>query len=392
VTLRAEEALESMVTNELPIGFVLEIIEVGEIPRRAKVQAGSIQGWISVKTRSNELLIQKRVDLSLVIADFKIGGQHQVISLVTLRAAESLDSEVITELGPGTLVKIVELGKDNKRRGKVETEIATGWISMTTRQGDLLIGKLQGIGSGQPSAKIKVMLESARCGDLDAMKKIVEGGSGLMGKLSSRPNLNCSDLRGKTSLIYASAFGNKNIVDYLLTKKHEVEVNGMDDTQKSALHHAAKQARKLQSEARDNVQADLVRALIAAGAIVEARDHNGCTPLMFAVANGDAQVARVLLEGDPNQPGSGAQVNVKDYEGHTPLDYAKNFGYEELVTLLKDFNAVDEDPEEDGEEDVEAEKEGIYSSIATLDAAIAALKAEIPRQKARDEPDIVCEF
>merc|ERR1712217_716571 len=150
-----------------------------------------------------------------------------------------------------------------------------------------------------------------------------------MGKL----DLNSSDIRGKTPLIYASAFGKKVCVEFLL-RTPEVDVNALDDTQKSALHHAAKRMRSSAEELEENRAnaSDIVSMLLNAGAYIEARDHNGCTALMFAVANGDESVAATLVM-------SRANVNVKDFEGHMPLDYAMNFGHENLAQLLKDAGA-----------------------------------------------------
>merc|ERR1711957_317483 len=68
--------------------------------------------------------------------------------------------------------------------------------------------------------------------------------------------------------------------------------------------------------------------LLQSGANLEARDQNGCTPLMFSVANGDEAVTRSLLV-------SQANVSVKDFEGQMPLDYALNFGHERLVKMLR---------------------------------------------------------
>lgn len=350
VIVRQHESLESDVITELPIGTCFKIVEQGALPRRSKILAGNVVGWISVKTRLNEpLVIRVEPGFTSTVADFEVDGQHEVLSTVTLRAGETLDSEVITRLEPGTILKIKELGHNNKRRGKVEaqanSQFVEGWISFSTKQGELLIGKVSdkddkaGAGSrlfGAGHAKIRTLLESARDGDLDAMKRCVEGASGLVGKLSGKPSLNSSDVRGRTALIYASAFGHKEIVDYLLSKKHEVDVNIVDDTQKTALHHASKRARKIRGKLRDITQVAIVSALVYNGAHVEAVDHHGCTPLMFAVGNNDETLAKVLLD-------AGANVNSRDCEGHTPLDYAKHFGYHKLLGMLIAFGAEGED-------------------------------------------------
>jgi len=369
IIVRKGEALESDFVVELPIGTCLEILEMGEIPRRARICAGDVAGWISVMTRLKQPLITQRMgSVASTVSQFEVGGEHEVITAVTLRAEESLDSEVITELKPGTIVKIKELGKINNRRGRVESKgTPDGWISFTTRQGDLLIGKVTAKAStkkmraalfGPSSSKIKKILESARDGDLDSIKKCMEPTStGFMSKWV-RPDLNCSDIRGKTALIYASAFGHQHIVDYLLDKrpKNEVDVNLTDDTQKSALHHATKRARKT----RGKPQVGIVKALVDNGAQVDAADHNGCTPLIFAVGNNDDGVAEVLLD-------AGANVNLKDHQGHTAWYYARHFGYHDLAEVLEARGATtvqseseyeEDDADADAEQEEECEEEG----------------------------------
>merc|ERR1712187_214156 len=81
----------------------------------------------------------------------------------------------------------------------------------------------------------------------------------------------------------------------------------------------------------DASHGDLVSTLVNAKADIEARDHNGCTALMFAVANGDWVTTKALLD-------SGANPEVTDYEGHKPVDYAEQFGHPELIPHLEGDN------------------------------------------------------
>merc|ERR1711920_240437 len=214
--------------------------------------------------------------------------------------------------------------------------------------GECLLGKLAEHGKsyhnsksgmfGGSTSKVKSLLEAARSNNLEELKKIAEGGTGVMSKFSSRPNLNSSDIRGKNALIYGAAFGHKEILEYLLTKhKKEVDVNTLDDTSKSALHHACK--KKACSEGN----AEIISMLIEAGAHLEARDHNGWTPLMFAVANGNELAVKRLVQDQAN-------LNVKDFEGHTCLDHAKNFGHDDLLKLLKKSGTQLGHPDEDEQE------------------------------------------
>eukprot|EP00929_Paragymnodinium_shiwhaense_P013718 TRINITY_DN121566_c0_g1_i1.p1 TRINITY_DN121566_c0_g1~~TRINITY_DN121566_c0_g1_i1.p1 ORF type:complete len:1258 (-),score=423.49 TRINITY_DN121566_c0_g1_i1:595-4368(-) len=295
-----------------------------------------------------------------VVECFKVDGRYEVTSVAVMRAGESLDSEKVCEIEPGTVVTIVELGTVSRRRAKVTCKDGEGWLSMATSLGQRLLADV-GSSGGSPSARsrgsnargstrslqandtsqIKIILESARAGDLDAIVQVMTSST-----TNSKPNLNCSDIRGKTPLIYAAAFGRTEIVKYLLGKS-EVDVNAMDDTRKNAIHHASKRATKLREGANDEVQATIVQMIIEAKGFVEARDHNGCTPLTFAVANGHEAVVRTLIAAQ-------SSVNVTDYEGNTPLDYATNFGHSHLVAILKNAGArggnLDDDSDYSDEE------------------------------------------
>lgn len=127
-------------------------------------------------------------------------------------------------------------------------------------------------------------------------------------------------------MMHAVTGGNKDVVAYLLKKK--VDVNAVDHSVKSALHHVSKRVRQRRGAEFDADQTDIVKLLLQARAQLEARDGNGCTPLMFAVANGDEAVARYLLE-------SKANVLISDSEGHTSLDYAQDFELKGLVEILE---------------------------------------------------------
>ena len=168
---------------------------------------------------------------------------------------------------------------------------------------------------GTSSTKIGSLLQSAGGNDL---KRIVEG------EERERPNLNSRDFRGRTCLMNSCADGCKEIVLSLLTKTTEVHVNAVDDTWKSALHHAC---RRPKSSSWNTVNVEIVSALIEAGANKDCRDNDHCTPLMFACANGDQRVVEMLITAQAN-------LNVQDTNGHTCLDYATHCGRIELFDLL----------------------------------------------------------
>jgi len=337
VVLRKEESVESDPILELPEGSSIEVLAIGRHDR-IKVAARGTSGWISLKNRLRETTIVKRFKMDAFDLDgYEVGGQHEILAAVTVHKAERLDSRAIAELFPGALVQILEICPPC--RAKVLTNAGPdqkveGWITLMNKKGEPLLGKVSGkIGKRDSKvtcdSKIKAFLEAARGGDLDALKKASSSGGFIKSK---RIDVNCCDVRGKTPLIYASAFGNLGTVEWLL-QKPDINVNVVDDTLRSALHHSAKMA-------HFGSAPDIVRLLLSAGANVNARDHIGSTPLMFAAANGAEEMAISLLD-------ARATVNSSDFEGCTPIEYAKSLNQDNMATLLREYGAREEDSDDD---------------------------------------------
>jgi ankyrin repeat protein len=64
------------------------------------------------------------------------------------------------------------------------------------------------------------------------------------------------------------------------------------------------------------------------GAVIDARDEAGRTPLMLAVTQGQIEVVRLLLA-------RGADPNAADNAGHTPLQQARQQNSREIAALLE---------------------------------------------------------
>jgi len=77
-----------------------------------------------------------------------------------------------------------------------------------------------------------------------------------------------------------------------------------------------------------NNSVDAVRALLEAGADVNATQHGGYTPLIQAAAAGKKEMVQVLVE-------CGARLDAKCDQGKTALDYARERGHAEIVKLLE---------------------------------------------------------
>ncbi len=69
-----------------------------------------------------------------------------------------------------------------------------------------------------------------------------------------------------------------------------------------------------------------IRALVEAGAYVNARDKHGWTVLMIATANGQTDAVKVLIK-------AGADVNAVDKDGVTALMIAAFNGHMDAVNV-----------------------------------------------------------
>ena len=84
---------------------------------------------------------------------------------------------------------------------------------------------------------------------------------------------------------------------------------------------------------------DAVRALLAAGANVNAAENDGWTALIWSAYRGHAKVAEILLS-------AGADVNAVDNNGETALMLARSAEVAKvLLSAGADVNAVDDDGE-----------------------------------------------
>lgn len=78
---------------------------------------------------------------------------------------------------------------------------------------------------------------------------------------------------------------------------------------------------------------EIVKALIQAGADVNATTHTGQTVLMIAVRENDINSVKLLIQ-------AGADVNAKDVFGETALTIANKYKHTEIIDILKETNAA----------------------------------------------------
>jgi len=116
-------------------------------------------------------------------------------------------------------------------------------------------------------------------------------------------------------LIFHSKIGDADIVGALIVAG--ADTNAAEDDGWTALHWAA-----------EGGYADIIKLLINAGADVNSRSVTGWTPLHSAACGGDVVATAVLLE-------AGADVNAIEDSGDTALGWAETFEETETARLLR---------------------------------------------------------
>ena len=135
--------------------------------------------------------------------------------------------------------------------------------------------------------------------------------------------------------------------------------------------------------ARD--RAEVVAALLGAGADVNGRENGGWTALLWASANGHAETAALLIE-------AGAGVDDANDDGDTPLSLAARRGALGVVRLLLENSADAGKLDGDGDSplDIAADWVGVHLETALLDQiGQDGWEYVVGRQFAKDGTELV---
>lgn len=171
------------------------------------------------------------------------------------------------------------------------------------------------------------LLEAAKAGDLDTVKKIV----GVNPQI-----VNCRDLEGRhsTPLHFAAGYNRVSVVEYLL--QNGADVHAKDKGGLVPLHNACSYGHY-----------EVTELLVKHGAVVNVADLWKFTPLHEAAAKGKFEICRLLLK-------HGADPLKKNRDGNTPLDLVKE-GDQDVADLLRGDSAL-----------LEAAKKGNLARIQKL--------------------------
>ncbi|KAJ0065673.1 hypothetical protein NL108_016215 [Boleophthalmus pectinirostris] len=128
--------------------------------------------------------------------------------------------------------------------------------------------------------------------------------------------LNKQDERGFTPLMWAAAFGEKAMVDFLLEKGADPKTIARE--RESALTLAS-----------SGGFADIVESLLRHGVDINSYDWNGGTPLLYAVRGNHIKCVETLLA-------KGADLTIESDSGYTPMALAIALGHKKIQKVLED--------------------------------------------------------
>ena len=232
-------------------------------------------------------------------------------------------AEIVLRGAPGS--EAVEL-----ETGDVRSKVTPGrgGFSMLTP-----IGSLRVIGTEFTTSvqRNDAAAQKPPMGEPRSIHSAAEGGSAEVVKtlLAAGTDVNARDENGATPLLSAASYGRLQVVKLLLERGADVRAASRDG--RTALHCVVTGMTNAipPSEEREQEYLDTLEALVAAGAEVNARDVQKCTPLNYAARMHDywrgraplrARMARALIK-------HGADVNARDENNYTPLYWAaKHYG------------------------------------------------------------------
>ena len=154
-----------------------------------------------------------------------------------------------------------------------------------------------------------LLFEMVKTGDVEAVQQALMSGT----------NVDIRDEEGSTLLMLAAHAGNLPMVNVLL--EAGADVNAHNERGWAPLINAAYNAEYKRGFA------EVVQALIDAGANIEASIGYGVRPLMLAAGYGETAVVEVLLK-------AGADVLAQNEGGYTALMMVKQKHYIDVVNLL----------------------------------------------------------
>ncbi|KAM9762294.1 DNA-binding protein RFXANK isoform 1-T1 [Menidia menidia] len=154
--------------------------------------------------------------------------------------------------------------------------------------------------------------------------------------------LSSQDERGFTPLMWAAAFGEKAVVDFLLEKvrkKRCILGRRTHGALSLSLCNLVFQGADPKAIARERESAltlassggyvDIVESLLRHGVDINTYDWNGGTPLLYAVRGNHVKCVEALLA-------KGADMTIESDSGYSPMALAVALGHKKIQKVLED--------------------------------------------------------
>lgn len=156
---------------------------------------------------------------------------------------------------------------------------------------------------------------------------IQAGDAEAVARLATHQTVNATGPGGMTPLMLAARLGRSEIVATLLAAGAVVDAR--DERGFTALFHGC------HDPDADRGHPEVIELLLEAGADKEAMIGFGVRPLMYAAGNGEAGVVQALLRG-------GADPLARNEVGRTALMMVKERDYVDVINILHEAQAMGE--------------------------------------------------
>ncbi|KAM6921944.1 DNA-binding protein RFXANK isoform 1-T1 [Xenentodon cancila] len=187
---------------------------------------------------------------------------------------------------------------------------------------------------------------SVRPATLDSLSIHQLAAQGEVSQVAAHLSKDCSllsrqDERGFTPLMWAAAFGEKAVVDFLLEKVQktycscqEDELYHLTDVYVCLLKGAdpktiARERESALTLASSGGYVDIVESLLRHGVDINTYDWNGGTPLLYAVRGNHVKCVEALLA-------KGADMTIESDSGYSPMALAVALGHKKIQKVLED--------------------------------------------------------
>ncbi|HEY1911980.1 MAG TPA: ankyrin repeat domain-containing protein [Vicinamibacterales bacterium] len=205
-------------------------------------------------------------------------------------------------------------------RGRTPLLIAASSANTTTDVITQLLGKGANVNAAD-NGGITPLISAAATGNSAVAKLLLEHGA--------EPNITAKDGPISTALQGAATSGDVELTRLLLARKVDltaVSPDGSGRAKNGVIAFGHVTALHLAAAGRS---VEVVRLLLEAGAVVDALDMRGMTPLMFAVAtdNPEPRIAQLLVS-------KGASLTIATPQGETAIDWARKYNYPTVLKAL----------------------------------------------------------